>query len=46
MAPMGDGYVDGYAIQVLDIWVLVPILLVVGFGFWKLVKILWAAFLN
>ena len=42
---MGEQYVHAYAIQV-PVWVVVPILLVVGFGLWKLAKIVWVALSN
>ena len=43
---MGDEYVHGFAIQFLPTWVVVILLVAVGFGLWKLAKIVWAAISN
>ena len=40
---MQEPYIHDYAIQLGDIWMVIPILLAVGFGVWKLAKLLWAA---
>ena len=47
-APMdtqGGAYAEGFAFQV-PIWLAVVILIGVGFGLWKLAKIVWAAISN
>lgn len=38
-------YVEGFAFQV-PIWLAVVILIAVGFGLWKLAKVVWAAISN
>jgi hypothetical protein len=43
MGAQDGAYVQGFAIQVGDIWVVIPILIALGFGLWKLVKIVLAA---
>jgi hypothetical protein len=44
---MGEAaFVHGSATQVGSIWVVVPILVVVVLGLWKIVKIIWAALSN
>lgn len=45
MDTQGGGYVEGFAFQI-PIWVAVVILIAVGFGLWKLAKIVWAAISN
>jgi hypothetical protein len=46
MATDGDEFVfvQDFAIQVGSIWVAIHILIVIVFGLWKLMKIIWAAF--
>jgi hypothetical protein len=46
MEPQGGAYVESFAIQVGSIWVVIPILVAVLFGLWKLVKIVRAASSN
>jgi hypothetical protein len=46
MAIQEGAYVEGFALQVGSIWVVIPILIAVGFGIWKLAKMVWAAFSN
>jgi hypothetical protein len=41
MDTQGDAFVHDFAFQV-PIWVAVVTLLAVGFGVWKLAKVLWA----
>jgi hypothetical protein len=38
VAEVGMAYVDSWAIQI-PVWVVVPILLLIVFGVWKLVKL-------
>ena len=45
MDTQGGAYVQGFAFQV-PIWVAVVILIIVGFGLWKLAKVVWAAISN
>ena len=42
MDTQGGAYIHDFAIQV-PIWVAVVILVGVGFGLWKLAKVVWAA---
>jgi hypothetical protein len=44
MDSQGGAYVSDFAIQIGSIWVVIPILIAVVFGLWKVVKIVWAAF--
>lgn len=44
MEPQSGAYVQDFAIQIGSVWMVIPILVVVVFGLWKLVKIVWAAF--
>jgi len=37
---MNEVYVDGFAFQVVPIWIVLPVLVLVGIGVWKLVKLL------
>jgi hypothetical protein len=44
--PQGGAYVDGFAIQIGSVWVVIPILVAVVFGLWKLGRIIRAAISN
>lgn len=46
MAMQDGAYVEGFALQVGSIWVVIPILVAVVFGIWKLAKMVWGAFSN
>ena len=46
MATQGDEYVQDFAIQFFPTWLAVVILIAVGFGLWRLAKIVWAAISN
>jgi hypothetical protein len=46
MEPQGGAYVEGFAIQVGSVWVVIPILVAVVLGLWKLGKIIWTAISN
>jgi hypothetical protein len=43
MATQVDEYIQDYAIQFFPTWLAVVILIAVGFGLWKVAKIVWAA---
>ena len=41
---MEEAYIHDYAIQLGDIWMVIPLLVALGFGVWKLAKLLWTPF--
>jgi len=43
MDRQGDEFIQDFAVQLFPAWVAVVILIVVGFGLWKLAKIMRAA---
>jgi len=43
---MQEPYIHDYAVQLVDVWVAVPLLVGLGFGLWKPAKLLWATFSN